>query len=167
MSKITLQKTNNGSNGHKNNYDKHIFPDLEKRGVYRAIYERRDIRREFLPKTVPRRILMKLLNAAHHAGSVGFMQPWSFVVINDVKIKREIKNIFIVENEKAKKNYTAAKLTKYLSLKLWTQRKTTLLYRQILPSIIVEKSRQTPRKLLMIKKFQISFLWALITKGIS
>ncbi len=118
MSKITLKRTENGSNGHKNNYDKHVFPESEKRGVYRAIYERRDIRREFLPKAIPRRILMKLLNAAHHAGSVGFMQPWNFVVISDVKIKQEIKKIFRVENEKAKRNYSGDRLTKYLSLKL-------------------------------------------------
>ncbi len=118
MSKITLKRIKNGSNGHKNSYDKHVFPELEKRGVYRAIYERRDIRKEFLPKAVPRKILMKLLNAAHHAGSVGFMQPWNFVVISDVKIKQKIKKIFRVENEKAKKNYSGDRLTKYLSLKL-------------------------------------------------
>ena len=105
---------NNGSNGHKS----HVFPDSEKRGVYRAIYERRDIRKEFLSKAIPRRVLMKLLDAAHHAGSVGFMQPWNFVVISDAKIKQKIKNIFRVENEKAKKNYTGDRLKKYLSLKL-------------------------------------------------
>ena len=61
---------------------------------------------------------MKLLNAAHHAGSVGFMQPWNFVVIMDKKIKQTVKGIFRVENEKAKKNYTGERLAKYLSLKL-------------------------------------------------
>ena len=105
---------NNGSNGHKSQ----SFSPTEKKGVYRAIYERRDIRKEFLPKAIPRRILLKLLNAAHHAGSVGFMQPWNFVVIMDRKIKKKVKGIFGIENEKAKKNYKGNKLTKYLSLKL-------------------------------------------------
>ena len=96
----------------------HNFSEEEKRGVYRAIYERRDIRKEFLSTAIPRRILLRLLNAAHHAGSVGFMQPWNFVIIRDEEIKKKIKKIFKVENEKAKRNYTGEKLTKYISLKL-------------------------------------------------
>ncbi len=118
MKKTILKKIRDGGNGYKNGHDKHGFPDSQKRGVYRAIYERRDIRKEFLPKAIPRKVLLKLLNAAHHAGSVGFMQPWNFVVISDAKIKQKIKKIFRVENEKAKKNYSGDRLTKYLSLKL-------------------------------------------------
>ncbi len=98
--------------------NKHVFPELEKRGVYRAIYERRDIRKEFLPQGIPPKILMKLLKAAHHAGSVGFMQPWNFVVIDDQKVKQKVKQIFKTENERAKKNYAGQKLKKYLCLKL-------------------------------------------------
>lgn len=108
------QAKKGGSHGH----NPHAFPDSEKKGVYRAIYERRDIRKEFLSKTIPRRILLRLLNAAHHAGSVGFMQPWNFIVIMDKKIKQDVKKIFKSENEKAKENYSGEKLEQYLSLKL-------------------------------------------------
>lgn len=100
------------------NGNRHAFGDAEKRGVYRAIHERRDIRKEFLPRKISKKILMKLLNAAHHAGSVGFMQPWNFIVIEDAKIKRKIKNIFLKENERAKNNYRGKRKDMYCSFKL-------------------------------------------------
>jgi len=51
------------------------FPEEQLRGVYRAIYARRDIR-HFLPDPIPDQILARLVQAAHHGPSVGFMQPW-------------------------------------------------------------------------------------------
>ena len=60
------------------------FSTEEKRGLYRAIYERRDVRSHFLPDPVPDDVLARVLDAAHHAPSVGFMQPWDFIVIRDV-----------------------------------------------------------------------------------
>ena len=59
------------------------FSESERDAVYRAIFERRDVRRNFLPTPIPDHILMRVLTAAHHAGSVGFMQPWDFVVVRD------------------------------------------------------------------------------------
>ncbi len=58
----------------------HAFPEIERRGVYAAIYRRRDIR-HFHSQPIPAATLANILEAAHHAGSVGFMQPWKFVVI--------------------------------------------------------------------------------------
>jgi len=72
----------------------------------------------FLSKPISKQILMKLLKAAHHAGSVGFMQPWNFIVINDGKIKAKVKQIFETENKKAARNYTGKKKEKYRSFKL-------------------------------------------------
>ncbi len=100
------------------NVNEHAFDDAEKKGVYRAIHERRDVRKEFLPRKISRKILLKLLNAAHHAGSVGFMQPWNFIVIEDVKIKKKIKGVFVKENEKAKSNYSGKAKEMYGSFKL-------------------------------------------------
>ena len=53
------------------------FSEVERDAVYRAIFERRDCRR-FLPEPLPDDLLARLLVAAHHAPSVGFMQPWNF-----------------------------------------------------------------------------------------
>ena len=94
------------------------FSDTEKSGVYRAIYQRRDIRKEFLSKKIPKKILMKIIDAAHHAGSVGFMQPWNFIVINDKEVKKKVKSIFHKENGKAKANYKGRRLKLYNTLKL-------------------------------------------------
>lgn len=58
----------------------HRYPETEIAAVYRAIYERRDMR-HFLPDPVDPDILSRLLQAAHHAPSVGFMQPWRFIHI--------------------------------------------------------------------------------------
>jgi 5,6-dimethylbenzimidazole synthase len=54
------------------------FSDHERAAVYRAIFERRDVRRNFLRKPIVDDVLVRILTAAHHAGSVGFMQPWDF-----------------------------------------------------------------------------------------
>jgi 5,6-dimethylbenzimidazole synthase len=59
----------------------HAFSEAERRAVYRAIAERRDMRR-FLPgATMPEDALARILAAAHAAPSVGLMQPWRFIRI--------------------------------------------------------------------------------------
>jgi 5,6-dimethylbenzimidazole synthase len=57
------------------------FSDSERKGLYRAIRERRDVRSQFLPDPIPPEVLVRLLQAAHYAPSVGFMQPWDFILI--------------------------------------------------------------------------------------
>ena len=95
-----------------------LFSEEEKKGVYRAIYERRDIRREFLPQPVPGEVLKKILDAAHHSGSVGFMQPWNFIVIRDWAVKNKVKVLFEEENEKAAQKYEGERREQYRALKL-------------------------------------------------
>jgi nicotinate-nucleotide--dimethylbenzimidazole phosphoribosyltransferase len=63
------------------------FSEAERLAVYKAIAERRDIR-HFRPDPVPDEVLRRVLWAAHHAGSVGFMQPWDFVVVRDAGRRR-------------------------------------------------------------------------------
>lgn len=65
------------------------FTEAERRAVYKAIALRRDVRRQFKPTPIPSQVLARLLAAAHRAGSVGFMQPWDFVVIRDPEIRRQ------------------------------------------------------------------------------
>ena len=55
-----------------------IFTPDEREAVYRAIFERRDMR-HFTGGTVTPQVMRRMLTAAHHAPSVGFMQPWRFV----------------------------------------------------------------------------------------
>jgi 5,6-dimethylbenzimidazole synthase len=62
------------------------FNDAERAAVYRAIHERRDMR-HFLPAPVDSAVLQRLLEAAHHAPSVGFMQPWRIARITDTSLR--------------------------------------------------------------------------------
>ena len=100
------------------NNPNHPFSEQEKAGFYRAIYERRDVRSQFLPDPVPNDVLARLINAAHHAPSVGFMQPWDFIVIDSVAVREQVLAIFEQENEKAAGNYQGDRQQTYRSLKL-------------------------------------------------
>ncbi|VAW12683.1 Cobalamin biosynthesis protein BluB @ 5,6-dimethylbenzimidazole synthase, flavin destructase family [hydrothermal vent metagenome] len=94
------------------------FSDDERNAVYRAIFERRDIRQEFISKEIPEEVLNRILTAAHHAGSVGFMQPWNFIVVKSSSIRQRVKDMFEKENEIASQNYTKDKQKLYKSLRL-------------------------------------------------
>jgi nicotinate-nucleotide--dimethylbenzimidazole phosphoribosyltransferase len=59
------------------------YPREQRDAVYRVIAERRDVRRGFRPDPVPAEVLGRVLAAAHQAPSVGFSQPWDFIVITD------------------------------------------------------------------------------------
>jgi 5,6-dimethylbenzimidazole synthase len=69
---------------------KHAFSAVEQRAVYRAIAERRDMRRFVTDAVVPEDVLARLLRAAHAAPSVGLMQPWRFIRITDDQLRRRI-----------------------------------------------------------------------------
>jgi 5,6-dimethylbenzimidazole synthase len=94
------------------------FPDAEKRGVYRAIHERRDVRGQFLPDPVPPEVLGRILNAAHHAPSVGFMQPWDFIVIQDAEVRRAVYENFERANRCAAEAYQGDEREAYGRMKL-------------------------------------------------
>lgn len=85
--------------------------------VYEAIFTRRDVRR-FRPDPVPDAVLRRILEAAHHAPSVGFMQPWSFLVIRDRAVRRRIEASFQRERLREAENYTGARRAQYLGLVL-------------------------------------------------
>ncbi|MEJ6020403.1 5,6-dimethylbenzimidazole synthase [Corynebacterium sp. H113] len=51
--------------------------------VYHNIFRRRDVRREFSGEVIDRDMLMRVLEAAHAAPSVGLTQPWDFHIVQD------------------------------------------------------------------------------------
>ncbi len=85
--------------------------------LYEAIYLRRDIRK-FRADPLPEEIVFRILDAAHHAGSVGFMQPWDFVLIRSLDTRRQVKEIFERENARGAENYTGERRELYESFKL-------------------------------------------------
>jgi 5,6-dimethylbenzimidazole synthase len=83
------------------------------------IINRRDVRgNRFLDTPVEDDVLHQLLDAAFHAPSVGFSQPWEFVLIKDPSIKQKVKESFITENNKAVPAFEEAKQATYTQLKL-------------------------------------------------
>jgi 5,6-dimethylbenzimidazole synthase len=94
------------------------FTDADREAVYRAMFTRRDVRSQFLPNPVPDKVLERILTAAHHAPSVGFSQPWDFVVIDSLEIRRAVKAMFDRENARAAENYSGSRGELYRSLKL-------------------------------------------------
>jgi len=81
------------------------------------INSRRDVRgHSFLDKKIPQVELEKILLSAIHAPSVGYTQPWKFVVIDDESIKKQIRENFDIENEKAKKIFEDKEIYKELKL---------------------------------------------------
>jgi len=94
------------------------FCDADRRAVYQAIHTRRDVRSEFLPTPVPDALLARLLMAAHHAPSVGFMQPWNFLVVRSPAVKQKVHDAFKVANEEAKLLFPDRKRDLYSNLKL-------------------------------------------------
>ena len=94
------------------------FTDDEKRGFYKAIYSRRDVRSHFTSKAIEDKILSKILHAAHHAPSVGFSQPWNFILIKDSQTKGKIKKSFQKEKKRSSQLIEEPKRSKYLSFKL-------------------------------------------------
>ncbi|NOS61630.1 MAG: 5,6-dimethylbenzimidazole synthase [Nitrosarchaeum sp.] len=94
------------------------FTDEEKKGLYKAIYSRRDVRSHFTSRSIKDDVLSRILNAAHHAPSVGFSQPWNFILIKDITTKKKIKDSFEEEKNRSSKLVEEPKRTKYLSFKL-------------------------------------------------
>lgn len=96
----------------------HRFSEAERSGVYRAIYERRDVRSFFKPDEIPDDVLARLLDAAHHAPSVGLMQPWGFIIIRDREVRHRVHEIFDRARLAAAQIYSDDRRTLYESLKL-------------------------------------------------
>ncbi|MEH6650648.1 MAG: 5,6-dimethylbenzimidazole synthase [Motiliproteus sp.] len=90
----------------------------ERDALYKVIYNRRDTRSEFKPDSIPETVLMRLLNAAHHAPSVGFMQPWDFIVVEDLSVRQRIKAGFEQAHAEATEMFKGERQQQYRSLKL-------------------------------------------------
>jgi 5,6-dimethylbenzimidazole synthase len=92
----------------------------EKDGLYKAIFSRRDVRSHFIGKEIPDDVLLRVLNAAHHAPSVGFSQPWNFILIKDKGIRQKVKDSFVRERDRSISMLDGDKTRQkqYVSLKL-------------------------------------------------
>jgi 5,6-dimethylbenzimidazole synthase len=63
-------------------------------------------------------VLYRLLEAAHHAPSVGLMQPWRFILVRDIAIRQAVHKIFLDANQKALSSYEGEQRRNYSGMKL-------------------------------------------------
>ena len=98
--------------------DNQIFGDDARAAVYRTIFSRRDVRGQFLPDSVPNAVMSRILMAAHHAPSVGFMQPWSFIIVKSPDIRARIKALFETAHSEAAEMFDDDKRAAYQNLRL-------------------------------------------------
>ncbi|QRM55679.1 5,6-dimethylbenzimidazole synthase [Sinorhizobium sp. BG8] len=94
------------------------FSAADRSAVYRAIETRRDVRDQFLPDPLPDDLLRRLLGAAHSAPSVGFMQPWNFIVVRSRDVLAEAHRAFERANAEAAAMFTGKQRDRYRALKL-------------------------------------------------
>ncbi|WP_224282105.1 nicotinate-nucleotide--dimethylbenzimidazole phosphoribosyltransferase, partial [Streptomyces sp. LS1784] len=66
------------------------YDEAGREAVHQVIRERRDVRNGFRPDPIPHEVLIRVLEAAHTAPSVGYSQPWDFVVIRSAKTRRRM-----------------------------------------------------------------------------
>ena len=94
------------------------FSGPEREAVYRAIHERRDVRGQFLPDPIADDVLMRILEAAHAAPSVGLSQPWNFILIRDAVVRGAVHDAFQRANDEAREMFQGERRSLYSQLKL-------------------------------------------------
>lgn len=94
---MTISSDTNNNNDTASDTDNcYAYSEQERAAVYRAIHERRDMR-HFIPGSIDAEVLLRLLEAAHAAPSVGFMQPWRFIRITDSQRRKDIHQLVEAE----------------------------------------------------------------------
>lgn len=93
------------------------FSRFAKESLASIIQSRRDIR-HFRSDPIPDEIIRKILESAHAAPSVGFSQPWNFLLIRGEATKQEVFQVFKRENDRAAELFSESRKETYQSLKL-------------------------------------------------
>jgi 5,6-dimethylbenzimidazole synthase len=94
-----------------------MFSNEEKEAIYKVIYNRRDVR-SFLPAPISPEIIDRVLQAAHHAPSVGFMQPWNFILVSSTEMKERLAWAAEKEQKALAIHYEEDRAARFLSLKV-------------------------------------------------
>ncbi|CUR52829.1 5,6-dimethylbenzimidazole synthase [Nitrosotalea devaniterrae] len=94
------------------------FSPEEKDGFYKAVFSRRDVRSHFTAEPIDEQVLTRILNAAHHAPSVGFSQPWNFILVKNKDTRQQVRDSFDRERIRSSTLVEDPKRSKYLALRL-------------------------------------------------
>ena len=85
---------------------------------YRLVFSRRDVRGEFLSRPVEPAVLARILNAAHHAPSVGYSQPWNFILVRDPALRQAVYGEFVACREREAAHFEGERRGLYDRLRL-------------------------------------------------
>lgn len=91
---------------------------MDKHVIYRVMAARRDVRDAFLPNPIDTQTLTRLLSAAHCAPSVGFQQPWNFILIRDLASRQAVQQLFKQASEEEAHIFSDERQKLYKQLKL-------------------------------------------------
>ncbi|MEV6794148.1 nicotinate-nucleotide--dimethylbenzimidazole phosphoribosyltransferase [Streptomyces sp. NPDC051320] len=94
------------------------YEDAEREAVLRVMRERRDIRNGFRSDPIPHEVLLRVLEAAHTAPSVGHSQPWDFVVIRSAETRRSMHELAQRQRETYLKSLPKARAKQFKELKI-------------------------------------------------
>ncbi|GAA2102803.1 hypothetical protein GCM10009801_77100 [Streptomyces albiaxialis] len=94
------------------------FAEAEREAVHRLMRERRDIRNGFRSDPIPHEVLLRVLEAAHTAPSVGHSQPWDFVVIRSEETRRTMHEMAQRQRDAYAKSLPKARAKQFKELKI-------------------------------------------------
>ncbi|NOU35128.1 MAG: 5,6-dimethylbenzimidazole synthase, partial [Polyangiaceae bacterium] len=96
----------------------HAFSADARAALYEIMRKRRDIREFAVGAVVPEPVLLRLLEAAHLAPSVGFSQPWGFVLVRDEARRARIRESFLRCRQAEAARFAEPRRTQYLGYRL-------------------------------------------------
>ncbi|MEN8652891.1 nicotinate-nucleotide--dimethylbenzimidazole phosphoribosyltransferase [Streptomyces sp. 21So2-11] len=94
------------------------YNDAEREAVLRVMRERRDIRNGFRSDPIPHEVLLRVLEAAHTAPSVGHSQPWDFVVIRSAETRRTMHELAQRQRDAYAKSLPKGRAKQFKALKI-------------------------------------------------
>ncbi|MFF1911301.1 nicotinate-nucleotide--dimethylbenzimidazole phosphoribosyltransferase [Streptomyces sp. NPDC058239] len=94
------------------------YDDAEREAVLRVMRERRDIRNGFRSDPIPHEVLLRVLEAAHTAPSVGHSQPWDFVVIRSAETRRSMHELAQRQRDAYAKSLPKGRAKQFKELKI-------------------------------------------------
>ncbi|MGA4563337.1 nicotinate-nucleotide--dimethylbenzimidazole phosphoribosyltransferase, partial [Uniformispora flossi] len=93
------------------------YDDADREAVHRVMRDRRDVRVGFRADPVPDELLIRVLEAAHHAPSVGYSQPWDFVVIRSAETRALVQELAARQREAYAASLPKARAKQFLGIK--------------------------------------------------
>lgn len=94
------------------------YAPAEREAVLKVMRERRDIRNGFRCDPIPHEVLLRVLEAAHHAPSVGHSQPWDFVVIRSADTRRAMHELAMRQRDAYAKSLPKGRAKQFKELKI-------------------------------------------------